>query len=80
MVVPSPPPIQPPTSHTDPPLLASTLDPPFSKENPRFKRIAAAFAISNNNRFGPIVDINPAATGNIGAIASTAHPLANLVY
>ncbi len=38
---------------------------------------AVAFAISNANRYGPIVDVS--AASDLGAITAAAHPLANLV-
>ncbi|MBX9735855.1 MAG: hypothetical protein K2X32_02925 [Phycisphaerales bacterium] len=41
---------------------------------------AAAFAISTANRFGPIVNANAAATGDLSTIPAAAHPLANIVY
>ncbi len=41
---------------------------------------AAAFAISNANRFGPIIDANAAATGDLSTIPAAAHPLANIVF
>lgn len=41
---------------------------------------AAAFAISDANRYGPIVDASTAMSGNLANIAATSHPLANITY